>query len=74
MCLREMRLATKMTQSELASLLGYSQAYVSKYERGQMQLSFVEVRRVCIELGGEFRQFVAEYEERLAKRRVDNEG
>ena len=50
-CLKRLRISARMTQSELASKLGYSQAYVSKYECGQMQLSVVDVRRICLELG-----------------------
>ena len=60
-----MRKRSYMTQKELAIQLGYSQAYVSKYERGQMQLGFVDVRKICRVLGTQLEEFVVQYETNL---------
>jgi len=56
-----------MTQQELASCLGCSQAYISKYEQGQRRLDLVEVREICLQLGSTLPQLVNEYERRLQK-------
>lgn len=64
-CLKVMRKRSRMTQKELAIQLGYSQAYVSKYERGQMQLGFVDVRKICRVLGTQLEEFVVQYETNL---------
>lgn len=64
-CLKDCRIRSKMSQQELASNLGYSQSYISKYEQGQKRLDLLETRAICIELGLSLSEFVKEYEERL---------
>ena len=64
-CLKECRLQSKMTQQELASQLGCSQAYVSKYEQSQKRLDIIEVRKICTVLGIDFVDFIEDFEERL---------
>lgn len=64
-CLRDFRLQSKMTQQELASLLGCTQSYISKYEQGQKRLDIVEIRNICNALGISLVEFVTEYEERI---------
>lgn len=64
-CLKDYRLQSKMTQQELASILGCSQAYISKYEQCQKRLDIIEVRRICLCLGISFPEMITEYEERL---------
>lgn len=64
-CLKDFRIQSKMTQQELASLLGCSQSYISKYEQGQKRLDLVELRNICTILGISLAEFVAEYEARL---------
>lgn len=65
-CLRDHRNQSKMTQAELAGILGCSQAYVSKYEQCQKRLDILEVRRICLALGISLSEMIAEFEERLA--------
>lgn len=65
-CLKDYRLQSKMTQQELATVLGCSQAYISKYEQCQKRLDIIEVRKICICLGISFSEMVSEFEERLA--------
>lgn len=64
-CLKECRLRSKMTQQELATNLGFSQTYVSKYEQCQKRLDIIEVRNICHCLGLTLSEFIAEFEERL---------
>ena len=64
-CLRDFRLKSRMTQSELASILGCGQAYISKYEQGQKRLDIIEIRKICSILCVPLVEFVKEYESRL---------
>lgn len=45
--LRKMRLAAKLTQVQLAGRLNTTQVFISKYERGERNLDFIEVLLVC---------------------------
>lgn len=65
-CLKECRLRSKMTQQELASHLGCSQAYVSKYEQCQKRLDIIEVRNICLSLGISLSEFITEFEDRVS--------
>ena len=65
-CLKDFRIQSKMTQKELADKLGCSQSYICKYEQGQKRLDIIEVRKICSILGYSLKEFVQEYEERLA--------
>lgn len=65
-CLKDYRTQSKMTQAELATILGCSQAYISKYEQCQKRLDIIEVRKICLALGVSFPEMVTEFEERLA--------
>ena len=66
-CLKESRIQSKMTQQELATDLGCSQAYISKYEHGQKRLDIIEVRNICHCLGISLPDIVTQFEERLKK-------
>lgn len=68
-CLKDLRIQSKMTQQELATYLGCSQAYISKYEQGQRRLDIIEVRNICIQLGSSLPKLVDEYEQRLEERK-----
>jgi transcriptional regulator with XRE-family HTH domain len=68
-CLKDLRIQSKMTQQELSTYLGCSQAYISKYEQGQRRLDIVEVRNICIQLGSSLPKLVDEYEKRLKERK-----
>ena len=65
-CLKDFRIQSKMTQKELADKLGCSQSYICKYEQCQKRLDIIEVRKICSILGYSLKEFVQEYEERLA--------
>ena len=43
----EVRHGVNLTQTELANLLGTTQPFISKYERGERTLDFIEVLRIC---------------------------
>ena len=64
-CLKTYRLQSKMTQQELAGLLGCSQTYVSKYEQGQKRLDIIEMRKICNCLGVDLIELISEFEDRL---------
>ncbi len=64
-CLKTCRLQTKMTQQELADMLGCSQTYVSKYEQCQKRLDIIEVRKICNCLGIDLIELISDFEERL---------
>ncbi len=42
--LRDLRKSAKLSQSDLAAKLGETQSFVSKCERGERRLDFVELR------------------------------
>lgn len=45
--LRAVRIGANLTQEELAARLGTKQVFISKYERGERSLDFIEVVRIC---------------------------
>lgn len=47
------RHANRVTQAELSLRLGRPQSFVSKYERGERRLDFVEVLEITEALGGD---------------------
>lgn len=73
-CLKDSRLKTKMTQQELATHLGFSQAYVSKYEQCQKRLDIIEVRNICLCLGISLPELISEFEERITLGGYNNGG
>lgn len=54
------RRARGLTQVQLASLLGRQQSFVSKYERGERRLDFVEVIEIATALGADVNDLVSE--------------
>lgn len=66
-CLKDLRIKSKMTQQELATLLDCQQSYISKYEQGQKRLDIVEIHHICKILGTTLTDFIAKYESRLKK-------
>jgi transcriptional regulator with XRE-family HTH domain len=67
--LRDVRQRAGVTQVELAKLLGRTQSFVSKVERGETRLDLVQLREICRVLKKPLLTFVREYETRLATRR-----
>ncbi|MFO0840852.1 MAG: helix-turn-helix transcriptional regulator [Gemmataceae bacterium] len=66
--LREARLASNLTQVELADRLGQSQSFVSKMEIGERRIDLIQLRTICLALGTTLPAFVKQLEDRLAKR------
>lgn len=51
MILRRERLAAGLRQSDLAEKTGRSQAYISKFEKGDLRLDVVDFVRICGVIG-----------------------
>lgn len=64
--LREIREEAGVTQVELADLLGQSQSFVSKVERGDRRLDIVQLRTICWTLGTSLPDFVDRMERRVS--------
>ncbi len=64
--LKSLREAKSLTQSQLAELLGQSQSFVSKYERGDRRLDVVQLRTICRFLGSSLPAFAQQLESVLA--------
>ena len=67
--IREARRLAGVTQVELAQRLGQTQSHLSKCERGEVRLDFVQVRRVCLALDVPFAELVVKFERALKRRR-----
>ena len=61
--LRQIRVDAGLRQVDVADRLNEPQSFVSKYERGERQLDFVEVDEVCEALGITVSEFVRKLEE-----------
>ncbi len=60
--LRAARKRASLDQAELAARLGKRQSFVSKYESGERELRFLEVRDICGALGVSFLGFIRRFE------------
>lgn len=56
--LRNARKKARLTQEELAKLLGETQSFISKVERGERRLDVVELRAFCRALKVPFPSFI----------------
>ena len=65
----EIRKSAGITQVQLAKLLGKSQSFVSKVERGENRLDVIQLRTILHTLGTTLAAFVEELEQRLPKPR-----
>jgi transcriptional regulator with XRE-family HTH domain len=65
--LRELRETADLRQVDLAKRLGRPQSFVSKYESGEKNLDFLEVREVCEALGVPLVEFVRRFERAASK-------
>lgn len=45
--LRRVRIEAKLTQTQLAKILGVTQSRVSKYEQGERRIDMLELKAVC---------------------------
>jgi transcriptional regulator with XRE-family HTH domain len=65
--LRELRETAELRQVDLAKRLGRPQSFVSKYESGEKNLDFLEVREVCEALDVTLVEFVRRFERKASK-------
>ena len=65
MLLRQVRSEAGLRQSDLAEYLQRSQSFVSKYEKGEIQLDLLELRQICQAVGISLQEFVKKYESLL---------
>ena len=65
--IRTIRREAKMTQVEVAALLGETQSFVSKYERGERRLDILEIRSVVLASGSTLPDFVDRLEQAFHK-------
>lgn len=63
--LRDLRLKKGVTQAQLSTALEMAQSFVSKYEMGERRLDFIEVDRICGELGIGLEEFAKSYAKAL---------
>jgi transcriptional regulator with XRE-family HTH domain len=66
---RETRQRAGLNQVELAAMLGRTQSFISKCERGERRIDVVELRSFCKAFGVSLRQFVAKFERAVERRR-----
>ena len=67
--LREARSKANLTQVALARRLGQSQSLLSKYERGEVRLDVIQLRRFCKAIDFDFLKFIELLERRLSGKR-----
>jgi len=63
--IKEARINSEFTQAQLAKKLKKPQSYVSKYERGERRLDFVEVMEVCKACSLSIEKFTSTYSNNL---------
>jgi transcriptional regulator with XRE-family HTH domain len=68
--LREERTRAGLTQEQLAERIGQDQSFVSKCERGERRLDFVEVMAFCEAMGVGFSNFATRFEQAIRSRKV----
>ena len=61
----EARHASGISQAQLAILLGRPQSFISKYERGERRLDFVEVLEIATALQVDARGLVGELQRQV---------
>lgn len=72
--LKDARKKAGLTQEQLAYLLGETQSFVSKCERGERRLDIVEVRAFCNALGVPFPSFATQLDELLIQEAEEGKG
>lgn len=65
--LREARTVAGVTQEQLAERIGNTQSFVSKCERGERRLDFVEARAFCEAIGVSFSKFARDFDQALRR-------
>lgn len=59
--LRQVRVEANLTQLQVASRIGQTQSYVSKYESGEQRLDLIELEALCAAVGISLTEFVRRY-------------
>jgi transcriptional regulator with XRE-family HTH domain len=61
--LRRVRIEAKLTQAQLAKILGVTQARISKYEQGERRIDLLELKAVCDAIKLPLTEFASRFEE-----------
>jgi len=61
--LRHVRVEAKLTQADLAKILGVTQARVSKYEQGERRIDMLELKAICDAITLPLMEFARRFEE-----------
>ena len=61
--LRRVRIEAKLTQAQLAKLLGVTQARISKYEQGERRIDMLELKTICDAIKLPLTEFARRFEE-----------
>jgi transcriptional regulator with XRE-family HTH domain len=61
--LRRVRIEAKLTQAELARILGVTQARISKYEQGERRIDMLELKTICDAIKLPLAEFARRFEE-----------
>ena len=61
--LRGVRVEAKLTQADLAKILGVTQARVSKYEQGERRIDMLELKAICDAITLPLMEFARRFEE-----------
>jgi transcriptional regulator with XRE-family HTH domain len=61
--LRRIRVDAKLTQADLAKILGVTQARISKYEQGERRVDILELKNICTAVGFPLTEFSRQLEE-----------
>ena len=66
--IRRERENAKITQAELAAMIGVPQSFISKCETGERRIGVLDLRRICPAIGLSPTEFVDRLEGELTKR------
>lgn len=61
--LRRVRIEAKLTQAELATILGVTQARISKYEQGERRIDMLELKTICAAVKLPLTEFARRFED-----------
>jgi DNA-binding XRE family transcriptional regulator len=61
--LRRVRVEAKLTQADLAKILGVTQARISKYEQGERRIDILELKAICDAITLPLMEFARRFEE-----------
>ncbi|MCO3381259.1 helix-turn-helix domain-containing protein [Pseudomonas urmiensis] len=64
--LKRMRVKSGMTQAQCSAALGRPQSFISDVERGVRRLDMVQLRDLCLVLGGDLIGFTKSFEQALS--------